>query len=59
METQFKHLTMTHCTELIKLLLIYEELLDGTLDTWKTHPADFNLKKMQSQYDCDHTHYQS
>ena len=44
METQFKHLTMTHCTELIKLLQISEELLDGTLDTRKTHPADFKLK---------------
>ena len=44
METQCQHLTMTKRNELLKLLHKFEELLDGTLDTFKTDPVDFELK---------------
>ena len=33
MENQCRHLTMTQCNELLKLLQKSEELLDGTLGT--------------------------
>ena len=45
METQCQHLTMTQRNEFLKLLQKFEELLDGTLGTWKTDPVDFELKE--------------
>ena len=36
---------MTQCNELLQLLQKSEELFAGTLDTWKTYPVDFGLKK--------------
>ena len=44
-ETQCKHLTMTQCNDLLKLLQNFEELFYGTLGTWKTDPAYFELKE--------------
>ena len=41
METHCQHLTMTQCTELLKLLQRFGDLLDVTLGTWKTDPVDF------------------
>ena len=35
METQFQHLTITQCNELLKLLQIFLEMLDGTLEPGK------------------------
>ena len=43
METQCQHMTITKRNELLKLIQIFEELLDGTL-AWETVPADFELK---------------
>ena len=45
METQCQHLMMAKRNELLKLLQIFEELLDGTLGTWKKDPVDFELKE--------------
>ena len=44
MESQCQHLTMTQPNEFLKLLQIFEELLDGTLVTYKTDPVEFKLK---------------
>ena len=44
-ENQCQHLTMTQRNELLKLLQKSEELFDGTLVTWKTDPAGFELKE--------------
>ena len=43
METQCQHLTMTQRNELLKLLMKFEDLLDGTLGTWKTDTIYFEL----------------
>ena len=40
METQCQHLTMTQRNELLKLLQKFEELLNGTIGTWKTDPVE-------------------
>ena len=45
MEFQFHYPTEIQCNELLKLLQKTEELLDGTLGTWKTDPVDFELKE--------------
>ena len=57
METQCKHLTETQRNALLKLLQKSEELLDGTLGTWKTYPVNFELKRILSQYNRDHIKY--
>ena len=44
METRCQHLTITQRNELLKLLHKFEELFDGTLDSCKTDPVDFELK---------------
>ena len=44
MENQCQHLTKVQGNELLKLLEKIEELLYGTLVTWKTDPVDFELK---------------
>ena len=41
MEFQFHYPTEIQYNELLKLLPKTEELLDGTLGTWKTDPVDF------------------
>ena len=46
METQYQYLIITQCNGSLKLLHIFEELLDGTLGTLKTDPVDFELKKV-------------
>ena len=58
METQCQHLTTTQCNELLKSLQRFQEFFDGTLVTWKTDTVDFELKRIQSQYACNHTQYQ-
>ena len=45
MKNQCQHLTMTQRNELLKLLQIFEELLDRTIGTCKTYPVDFELKE--------------
>ena len=45
METQCQHLTMTQRNELLKLLQIFERLLNGTLGNWKTDPVEFEIKE--------------
>ena len=45
MENQCQHLKMTQSNELLQLLQKFEELLDGTLGTWKTDPVDLELKE--------------
>ena len=45
METNCQILTMTQCNDLLKLLQNFEELFYGTLGTWKTDPAYFELKE--------------
>ena len=44
METQCRHLTMTQCNGMIKLLQRFEEFFSGTIVTWKTDPVDLKLK---------------
>ena len=43
-KTQCQHLTMTQRNELLKLLQIFEDFVNGTLGIWKTDPVDFELK---------------
>jgi hypothetical protein len=38
------HLSISHCTLLLVLLLKFEELFDGTLGDWKLLPVSFELK---------------
>ena len=45
MKNQCQHLTETQRNELLKLVQKSEELLDGTLGTWKTYPVHFKLKE--------------
>ena len=45
METKCQHLTMTQRNYLMKLLQKSEDLLDGTLGTWKTDTVYFELKE--------------
>ena len=40
METQCRHLTETQCNKLIKKSQNFEDLLDGTLVTWKIDTVD-------------------
>ena len=44
METQCQHLMTTQGNDLLKLLEIFEEMIDGTLSTRKTYPINFELK---------------
>ena len=44
METQFQHLAIEQCNDLLKLLQKFDELFDVTLGTWKTDPVDLQLK---------------
>ena len=48
METQCQHLAITQCTEFLIVLLIFEELFDGTLGAWKTDPLYFKSKTWSS-----------
>ena len=41
MENQCQYLTTTQRNEVMKLLQKSEELLDGTIGTWKIDPVDF------------------
>ena len=41
MKNIFQHLTEEQRKYLLNLLQEIEELLDGTLGTWKTYPVDF------------------
>ena len=36
---------MTQCNEWVKLLEVFEKLIDGTLGTWKTDPVYFEWKE--------------
>ena len=45
-----KHLTMSQQNCLLKLLLEFEELFNGTLDDWKTEPVKFQLKPGTAPY---------
>ena len=45
METQCQHLTMTQHNDSLRLLQIFEELLDEKLGTYKIDPVDFELKE--------------
>ena len=45
MENQCNHLTMTQHNDLLKLLQRFDELFDGTIDTWKTDQVDFKIKE--------------
>ena len=45
MENHCQHLRMTQRNELLQLLQKLKELFDGTLDTWKTDPVNFELKE--------------
>ena len=44
MKNQYQHLIKTQSNELLKLLQKFKGFFDGTLDTWKTDPVDFELK---------------
>ena len=44
METQFQHLSIEKCNELLKILQIFEEFFDETLGTWKRYKVHFELK---------------
>ena len=45
MEIYCQNLTMTQHNDLLKLLLKFEDLFNGTLSTWKTYPVYFDLKE--------------
>ena len=45
-----QHLTRDQRNVLLKLLLNYEELFDGTLGDWDTDPVDFELKPGAKPY---------
>ena len=45
-----KHLTVSQRNRLLKLLLEFEELFDGTLGDWKTEPVKFQLKQGTALY---------
>ena len=45
METQCQHLTMTQHNDSLRLLQIFEELLDEKLGTCKIDSIDFELKE--------------
>ena len=45
-----KHLTNYEQQQLIKLLLEYEILFDGTLGDWHTKPVDLKLKPVAKAY---------
>ena len=49
MKNQCQHLTIKQHNELIKLLQIFEDLFNVTLDTWKTDLVDFELKGYAKQ----------
>ena len=57
-KNQCQYLTETKCNELLKLLLKFEEIFDGTRGTWKTDPLYFELNRMRIGYVQDHIHYQ-
>ena len=39
-----RHLTTTEYDRLLQVLKKFEDLFDGTLGTWNTNPAEFELK---------------
>ena len=43
-----KHLTTDQRNKLLRLLLNYEVLFDGTLGDWQTEPVSFELDPMQN-----------
>ena len=45
-----KHLTMSQWNHLLKLLIEFKELFDGTLGDWKTEPVKFQLKPGTALY---------
>ena len=45
-----KHLTVSQQNHLLKLLLEFEELFNGTLGDWKTEPVKFKLKSGTAPY---------
>ena len=45
MENQCQNLTMAQFNEFIKWLHRFEEFIDGKIGTWKTDPADLDLKE--------------
>ena len=45
MKNHCQYFTETQLNELLKLLTKFEDLLGGTLGTWKTNPVDFKLKR--------------
>ncbi len=44
------HLSMPHRNLLLRLLLKYKELFDGTLEDWKLPPVSFQLKEGAKPY---------
>ena len=44
MENQCQHFKMTQCNEFLKLLQKFDELLDGTLATWRIDTLELKLK---------------
>ena len=49
-DQQGKHLTTIQRNKLLRLLLQYEELFEGTLGDWQTEPISFNLKPGTKPY---------
>ncbi len=47
-----QHLSSQQQNKLLRLLVKYEELLDGTLGDFKTKPVRFNLKEVATPYHC-------
>ena len=46
----FEHLTVSQWNRLLRLLLEFEELFDGTLGDWKTEPVKFQVKPGTTPY---------
>ena len=49
-DQQGKHLTTIQHNKLLRLLLKYKELFDGTLGDWQTEPVSFDLKPGAKPY---------
>ena len=49
-----KHLNIDQRNKLLRLLVQYEELFDGTLGDWKGESVSFELKPDAKPYPADH-----
>ncbi len=53
-----KHISADQQKKLLKLLMKYESLFDGTLGDWRTKPVSFQLKEIASPYHGQASQYQ-